>query len=336
MNSNVAVCPNCDHELRGQYCSNCGQSQKGVDRFFLTLVNEAFEGLFSLESKAWRTTIYLLFRPGLLSKEYFNNRRARYITPIRLYLITSIAFFLLLSGIAFFAGDIKIGSTTPDGTQPEVVSETVVEEASTTNTTLKGVSSNQEGADVLSQAEDDAGQTSKNIDKAIDGIHVNLAVPFTSEKKNKELNTAMEEKLKSSLAIAKERPELLIDKLIDSSPPVVLLLLPLFALVLKIFYIGSNRYYAQHLVLALHNHSFLFAAMFVIGLISVCFDNEIGSTIQYFIWMWIGIYMCLSLKTAFEQSWPVTLLKSTVLLMIYIVLFSAALVCISLLGIILI
>ncbi|NND00953.1 MAG: DUF3667 domain-containing protein, partial [Gammaproteobacteria bacterium] len=95
-------CPNCTALLHGEYCADCGQHQKGIDRFFLSLVNEAFEDIFSLNSRSWRTVSALLFKPGYLSNEYFRGRRARYVSPIRLYFITSIAFFVLLSIANFF------------------------------------------------------------------------------------------------------------------------------------------------------------------------------------------------------------------------------------------
>jgi hypothetical protein len=106
--TDTTLCPNCKTPLHGQFCSECGQNQKGIDRFLLTLVNEAFEDLFRWNSRAWRTLFGLMFKPGFLSKEYFKGRRARYVQPIRLYFITSIVFFVVLSVVNFFSDPINI------------------------------------------------------------------------------------------------------------------------------------------------------------------------------------------------------------------------------------
>ncbi|MBD3647699.1 MAG: DUF3667 domain-containing protein, partial [Pseudomonadales bacterium] len=92
-----ATCPNCGARIEGPWCYQCGQNQKGINRFFLSLLNEAFDDVFSLNSRTVRTFGNLLFRPGFLTTEYYAGRRARYLPPVRLYLITSVVFFFYLS-----------------------------------------------------------------------------------------------------------------------------------------------------------------------------------------------------------------------------------------------
>ncbi|MDZ7685100.1 MAG: DUF3667 domain-containing protein [Gammaproteobacteria bacterium] len=91
------ACPNCGEALRGQWCYRCGQNQRSIHRFFLTLVAEALEDVFSLDSRTGRTFFDLMFRPGFIATEYFAGRRARYLPPVRVYLITSFLLFFLLS-----------------------------------------------------------------------------------------------------------------------------------------------------------------------------------------------------------------------------------------------
>ena len=57
------------------------------------LNREAFE----VDARIFQTLKLLLFKPGSLSTEFSRNRRARYMSPIRLYLFTSLVFFLVLS-----------------------------------------------------------------------------------------------------------------------------------------------------------------------------------------------------------------------------------------------
>ena len=317
------TCPNCDRILHGQYCSFCGQNQKGVDRHFLTLLNEAFEGLFSLQSKSWRTTFYLFFKPGFLTLEHFKNRRARYITPLRLYLITSICFFLVLSMITFFSADSPV--TFSQKADAELVQDPSLESSTKTPDA-------QSSSDNLP---DNSSTSLQHVDEK-SKPNIELNVPFLGPDAEKKARNALQQKLDNAVNIVSERPKLLVSKIIDSSPPVVILLLPIFALVLKLFYLGSNRYYAQYLVLALNNHSFLFAALTLIVLVPKVLSQTYETIFTTLAWSWVWLYMVFSLKRVFEQNWKLTILKSVLILVAYFVLFLIATVMVSLLGIILI
>ena len=91
-------CLNCGAELRGQYCAVCGQRASGRLISLWELIRDAFGDLFELDSRLWRTIIPLLIRPGKLTKDYLEGKRARYMPPFRMYLVLSIIFFV----IAFF------------------------------------------------------------------------------------------------------------------------------------------------------------------------------------------------------------------------------------------
>ena len=63
-------------------------------------LHEFAEGLLHVDSKFWRTLRALLSRPGLLTQEYLDGKRARYSPPFRSYLVISIAYFVLVSVLA--------------------------------------------------------------------------------------------------------------------------------------------------------------------------------------------------------------------------------------------
>lgn len=88
---------NCGTTLESRYCHICGQrKQRRVVSLFL-LAGELIEGIFDIESRLWRTLWPLFARPGELTKSFMDGRRERYLPPVRLYLISSIIFFLLVS-----------------------------------------------------------------------------------------------------------------------------------------------------------------------------------------------------------------------------------------------
>ena len=88
------LCKNCNSELVGLYCSECGQ--KNIENFtFSELVKDFFDNIFSLDSRLFQTLKFLIIRPGFLTNEYWSGKRITYLPPFRLYLLTSILFFLI-------------------------------------------------------------------------------------------------------------------------------------------------------------------------------------------------------------------------------------------------
>lgn len=90
-------CPNCSAELSGPYCSSCGQRQTDLDRPFREIASEVMEAFFSFDERLIRTLWPLIARPGLLTQEYVDGRRARYVHPFKLYFAFSVILFLVIS-----------------------------------------------------------------------------------------------------------------------------------------------------------------------------------------------------------------------------------------------
>jgi hypothetical protein len=90
-------CANCGTALVGLYCHACGQQHEPHVHSVGHFLAEATESLTHADSRLWRTILLLLGRPGFLSVEFFAGRRARYLPPIRLYLVLSVLFFVLAS-----------------------------------------------------------------------------------------------------------------------------------------------------------------------------------------------------------------------------------------------
>ena len=91
------MCENCGAAKQGAFCAVCGQNDRNYRRNVFPVVAEALAETFETDSRLFRTLGVLFTRPGFLSKEFSENRRAHYLSPFRLYLFTSIAFFFVLS-----------------------------------------------------------------------------------------------------------------------------------------------------------------------------------------------------------------------------------------------
>jgi len=91
-------CPNCLTALTGPYCSSCGQRLIDLDQPFREIAGEAMESFLSFDTRILQTLWPLVRRPGLLTVEFMEGRRARYIHPFKLYFAFSVLLFI---GLAF-------------------------------------------------------------------------------------------------------------------------------------------------------------------------------------------------------------------------------------------
>jgi hypothetical protein len=88
------ACSNCGATLAGPYCHACGQKRiTAGERGLGHLLGEGLRQVTELDGKLLRSLRLLLFKPGLLSREYLDDRRARYATPISLFLLANVLYF---------------------------------------------------------------------------------------------------------------------------------------------------------------------------------------------------------------------------------------------------
>jgi hypothetical protein len=86
-------CPNCGAERLGAYCHGCGQKfLSAEDRGLRALLKAFFQELSSLDGRLWRSLLGL-FKPGYLTREYLDGRRARLYSPLALFLLINVAYF---------------------------------------------------------------------------------------------------------------------------------------------------------------------------------------------------------------------------------------------------
>jgi hypothetical protein len=89
------ACTNCGTTLVGTFCHACGQKRfVESDRRFGHLLGQFVGSLTDLDGRIWRTIRALLFQPGLLAREYFEGRRAQWLSPVSLFLAISVVYFV--------------------------------------------------------------------------------------------------------------------------------------------------------------------------------------------------------------------------------------------------
>ena len=265
-------CLNCGTELRGQYCGHCGQRARSRLISLWELIQDAFGDLFELDSRLWRTIVPLLIRPGQLTRDYLEGRRARYMPPFRMYLVLSVVFFV----VAFFdpRDDLSLlYEPEPPQTEEEQDAERQekIDEArqEVEHLAEHGVLSNEK----VQEARD-------ALDKEADGKHVEFygdvggGVNFRIDPDTGECtfdNTGFDQMpLWVQKRLTRDRMEGICERisadgartftelLLDNIPIALIVLLPVMALVLKGLYPLSRRYFVEHLLFFLHFHSFFF------------------------------------------------------------------------------
>ena len=324
-----SLCPNCSAPLNGHFCSNCGQNQKSIHRFFLTLINEAFDDIFKADSRPWKTLVGLLFRPGFLSNEYFRGRRASYIQPIRLYFISSILFFVVLSIINFFSGPDSI--TVIDGDQSQVQQG---ESPPQTDISADETSENIAGEAVVTPenaAQITPGLSQKEQEELDD---ITISIPFVSEETEEMLADRFRDRIENAVELAQQDSRVMISAILELAPPVIFCLLPLFALLLKLAYVTKGFYYTEHFIFALHNHAFVFQSLTLYAIMEMLLRNYPAVEAWLgFIILWIPIYLWLSLKRVFRQGSLLTTVKFLFLGFTYTAILGAGILVTLLVGI---
>lgn len=100
-----SACLNCGTPLIGSHCHNCGQAAH-VHRTLGAFFHDLLHGVFHFEGKVWHTLPMLIFRPGKLTREYIDGRRARYVSPLALFLFSV---FIMFAVIQRTAGELDVG-----------------------------------------------------------------------------------------------------------------------------------------------------------------------------------------------------------------------------------
>lgn len=104
------ICNNCGASLLGDYCHRCGQKEADTDwRSLGAIVRQFWNEVVSFDYKSARSVV-ALFRPGHLAAEFISGRQARYLSPLKLYLLAAAIFFVIALRATDFAFERQMAS----------------------------------------------------------------------------------------------------------------------------------------------------------------------------------------------------------------------------------
>ena len=321
-------CLNCGAILTGNYCSMCGQKDEDLEEPFWKLFADAFADFWHFDSKVFKTVFFLLFRPGFLTKEYVAGRRARYVHPIRLYFFLSVLFFLFYFSFALksiidyhpqIAGDIKADSLAHrelvqlhdtlsqalrgrDKAKADLIPEKINARLSETT---EDTFSRKQLPSTVAEYEDSIQKLPKD---SVPGFFQQVIDKRTIEVRQKGQGEVLSE---------------ISETVNHNLPKIMFVLLPIFALLLKLLYIRRRVYFVDHAVFSLHFHAFAFILFLLAFLLTLIFKKlSLGGWIVLI----LLLYLFFALRKVHKQSVMKTLTKIFLLLISYSVFIGIVLI----------
>jgi len=351
-----AVCGNCGTPLLGEHCYHCGQPVKGLVRRFTSVLGDIADTLFEIDTRLTRTLLPLLLRPGYLSREYFSGRRVRYVSPVRLFFFISvIAFFVAqwsfdqsnTQAVQFDDNGINKAMTVAAVEQERDAALHAIDASTKEIAVAPDIARDIAKAEVKVRAQADARIAELNAaqkqgkpppkhfdrltfggdtpwDPVTNPIRFASLPAFANGWLNQMAGRAQE-----NLTRVQQDQRLLWDAWLSALPSTLFLLLPLFAVLLKIAYLFKRRLYMEHFIVALHSHAFLcFALLLVLilnGLAGVTTSPWMHAPLEWMkvaLIVWMPLYVLLMQKRVYGQGWIMTTLKYSVLGVTYMVMLS--------------
>lgn len=319
-------CRNCGAPATGHYCANCGQETRLALPTFGTFMREAAGRYVALDGRMWRTLAWLIARPGFLTLEYLQGRRRRYIRPARLFLVLYLMLFALI-GIVQSPSDIGnqvVLVKTDDDPKDDGGNDAKAEAG-------KGVPGAPSKADLRPRVEVKSGKAknSKGIvdteDNTMIGLDDDLNFTLRLGGTEFELPDELRKRYDHFKNLPRqEKAEQLYAGILRYGTYAMVALLPAFALLLKLAYLGrGKRYpgrptrYAEHLVYSAHLHAFM--ALMIMVLIVLPFG-----LVKVAVGAWIVYYVMRARQTVYRGRWWAGLLRALVIVVAYTALIGFA------------
>jgi len=291
-------CENCGAQLHGRWCAQCGQPAIDYRRSFRHVIADVLESFLNWDSKFFATIGLLIVKPWRLTNEFLAGRRVRYLHPLRLYLLASVLFFLAVNQFA------KSAHIQPG---PNLKSENLPPEA---------------------QAKLEEAQI--RIDDAMAKVPTVSGEPIriTDQPAKDPFGQWLEARAKEKLGEHGTKTQLFLLGFINNLPYMMLAAIPLFAVVLKLLYLRRHIYYIDHLVYALHIHTFAYLAIMLIVFATMGLNRTVPNLTGVActgLWIAFATQVFLSIRRVYRQGWFISVFKFFLGGFAYLIVLSIAL-----------
>jgi len=348
-------CENCGAELTGPHCAQCGQPAIDYRRSFRHVIVDILDSFLNWDSKFFATIGLLVVKPWKLTNDFLAGKRVRYFHPLRLYLLASILFFFAVNygakGLKFEPGQIperdrakvaaeikKKRNQIEKDLEKENLSPAERKKAlevldsltkPSPSATVSGSPPVMPSSSSSPAPEASTADSSPEPEKRTYGqIDDRPFIMFDDAKSTTPFEKWLEARAKEKMGEHGTKMGLFITTLFSNLPYMMLCCIPLFAFVLKVLYVRRRVFYIDHLIYALHIHTFLYTSVMLIVLVTVGLDRTIPGTFAGWLiallWIAFVIQIFLSIRYVYRQGWFLSTLKFFIGGFIYmIVLFLA-------------
>jgi Protein of unknown function (DUF3667) len=287
------ACLNCGANLAGAYCGQCGQRDIPPYPSVRDLVIDAFWELSGWDGRFASTVRALVRRPGMLTREFLEGRRARYLSPLRLYLMASLVYFVLAAS----APDVRIG-----GKSPVFIGVRQPPTGTPAKPGPERVANAMKGSLRPDDADPDPGKS----------------VALTAEEKAAALKDIERAPalMRPFMRRAITDPTGIKRGLLETMPRMLFALLPIFALIVAAFYRG--RKYPEHLYFAVHLHAFIFLALSMAAVFKFTRSPPVAAVATTIAMIWIPIYATFAFRRTYGGTIARTIAKEIGIGTIYV------------------
>jgi hypothetical protein len=312
-------CENCGAPMAGPFCAKCGQHAVDYRRSFRYVVLDVLDSFLSWDSKFFATIGWLIARPWHLTNEFLAGRRVRYVHPLRVYLLASILFFFVVN---YWAKSIHADpSKLSAEDRAEIAADPDIPPA------VKAKIQRALDAKGLTQPEAQMSPSPEATVAPQPSAIASPPLPSASPSPSGDYGPMMqfdkppsdpfekwlEQRAKEKMGEHGSKMALFIATLFSNLPYMMLCCIPLFALVLKVLYVRKRVFYIDHLVYALHIHSFAYLAIILIVLITIGLNRSIPGTFANWmiaaLWITFAAQIFLSIRRVYRQGWFIAVFK---------------------------
>lgn len=291
-------CLNCGTPLTGKYCGNCGQRDLPARQNLGDLLINFISSFYSFESKFFKTFKYLLFYPGKIVAEYNAGKRESFYHPARMYVFLSFIFFLLFSTV-FSTDDMNLDEKGDfNGVQDSLAIDSLVKE------NKGGVKVGYQPIEIGTDNKE--AKTLDQYDSVQNTLPPEKRDGFITryfERKGRQIQER--EGTNQGLTV-----KAFVDDMIDNTPRMIFILMPLFALLLKLFYMRRDFYYSEHLIFTIFFYDFVYLIGSLIILVN---EVEWLWWLEIILYLWIFIYLYKAMRKVYQQRRTKTIFKFVLL-----------------------
>ncbi|NAS13313.1 DUF3667 domain-containing protein [Poritiphilus flavus] len=328
--SQTAQCKNCEKKFDASfdYCPYCGQ--EAADNLTIgVLFSNTISNYFSIDARFFKSFIPLMTKPGVLARRFVDGKRLSYLHPAQFYLFVSVLFFFIFS-FTIRKADTEMSKALEEGLNREVPVDSISAKVDSVGIAI--------AKDALKKNQVHTGMTDEEI-QALDSVFItgtDVSSGLWGSKKG-ELDSLIandapqSEKLKAigmkedagvfttkvftqMLKFYEQRGGGILKTLYDIIPIAMFILLPLFALLLKIFYWRRGTF-AHHMVFSFYFFTFIFMTFCVLILANMLF--EIPLWIEIPIIFSQIIYLIIALHNFYNSSWIGAFFKANIISFAY-------------------